>query len=77
MPQSANVDVCSDKNPHGIESFGDDDENANLKVSFTSNNAHDSSTMFHDDEDEENGLSVRDDFFENFHPGYKRESEHR
>lgn len=74
MPQSANINVCSDKSPCEIQSY--DDENANLKVSFTSNNAHESATMFHDD-DEENALSTPEDFFENFHAGYKRESEHR
>lgn len=77
MPQSANIDVDSDKSPHDIQSREDNDENANLKVSFISNNGNDSLMTFHDDEEEENTLSMEEDFFENFHPGYKRESEHR
>lgn len=74
MPQSANIDVDNNKSPHEVHAH-EDDENANFKVSFVSNNGEDSSTFFHDDE--ENALTPHEDFYENFHSGYKRESEHR
>lgn len=77
MPQSAKVEVQIDKNSDVQETRTEqeDDDLAKFAAEFdrAANNESDFSPISYEDDE----FNVRDAFFENFHAGYKRESEHR
>lgn len=77
MPQSAKVEVQTDKSSDTQEprTYQDDDDLAKFAAEF------DRATNYEGDFSpipyEEDECDRREAFFENFHAGYKRESEHR
>lgn len=77
MPQSAKVEVQIDKNSDVQETRTEqeDDDLAKFAAEFdrATNNESDFSPISYEDDE----FNVHDTFFENFHAGYKRESEHR
>lgn len=74
MPQSAKLEGQLDKNWE-VQDFQNDDEYAKTATEFNSavNNGSDFSSMFYEQDESE----IREAFHENFHAGYKRDSEHR
>lgn len=75
MPESAKIEGPGDRSPdlNEIRSSREDDECAKLDLSCTPN-CDFSSSFLADEENDFNGLET---FHENFHAGYKRDSEHR
>lgn len=79
MPQAAKIEVQIDKNSEirDMHSSQGSDEFAKVpaEVDVFTNEA-DFAPIFYEDNDL-NDLNDDEAFFENFHTGYKRESEHR
>lgn len=73
MPLSAKVEL--EKISESLEAHEDDDSAKSAsELSFAMNNGRDFSTLFYDDDFE---LNPREAFHDNYHAGYKRDSDHR
>lgn len=74
MPQSEKFEVRFDKDWE-VQDLQNDNEFAKTTTEFKSsaNNGSESPSLFYEQDETE----IREAFQENFHAGYKRESEHR